>query len=72
MQIVHAGGTNFAVDDCVEYDLDDDDEQFLDALNRGADSRLSDTKFERMLWRLELLWAECFEALPQGAFAASR
>jgi hypothetical protein len=35
----------------------------------SGDNRLSDAKFERMLWRLELMWAESFEALPSGGLS---
>jgi len=56
------GGVAYRDDDLVEYDLDNDDEDWLEAFNRHQDSRLSDTKFERMLWKLELAWAESAEA----------
>jgi hypothetical protein len=38
-------------DDFVEYDLDNEDENWLQTYN-AADERLSDMKFERMLRRL--------------------
>jgi hypothetical protein len=93
-----AGGSNFAVPDYVEYDLDNEDEDWLQAFNRtgasssskptgtgtaggatavpssavagaaggavceGGEQRLSDVRLERMLWRLELAWAESVEA----------
>mmetsp|Transcript_18428 Transcript_18428/g.51673 ORF Transcript_18428/g.51673 Transcript_18428/m.51673 type:complete len:636 (-) Transcript_18428:160-2067(-) len=55
------GGVGYAQDDFVEYDLDTEDEKWLATYNRGSDLRLSDLKFERMLWRLELAWAEAIE-----------
>src|SRR6056300_1847477 len=37
----------------VEYDLDNDDEDWLETFNEGADT-LTAEKFEEMLWKLEL------------------
>jgi len=59
--LTHAGGVGYAQDDFVEYDLDSEDEKWLEAYNKGCDQRLCDMKFERMLWRLELAWAEAIE-----------
>lgn len=50
---VYAGGTGYNNEQYVEYDLDNDDEDWLDEFNK-SDNRLSDAKFETMLWRLEL------------------
>lgn len=55
------GGTAYKDDDFVEYDLDNEDEDWLEVFNRKQDNRLSDMKFERMLWKLELAWAESAE-----------
>jgi hypothetical protein len=46
----------------VEYDLDAEDEDWIERYGLGG-SKLSDTKFERMLWVLELACAEAQEIL---------
>ncbi|KAG2433542.1 hypothetical protein HYH02_012659 [Chlamydomonas schloesseri] len=46
-------GVGLAKEDYVEYDLDNEDEDWLEAYNAGAANRLSEEKFEQMLWRLE-------------------
>eukprot|EP00983_Pelagomonas_calceolata_P132397 1161864-Pelagomonas_calceolata.AAC.18 len=68
------GGVGYAQDDFVEYDLDTEDEKWLATYNRGSDLRLSDLKFERMLWRLELAWAEAIEGTltPAGVCVRER
>lgn len=40
--------------------MDNEDEDFLEKFNRQENSagRLSDTKLERMLWKLEITWGE--------------
>ncbi len=48
-----------------EYDLDNEDEDWLSSYD-GGPGRLPATKFERMLWRLELANAEA----TQRAFHA--
>ena len=60
--LLFAGGVGYAQEDFVEYDLDNEDEKWLAAYNKGYNQRLSDLKFERMLWRLELAWAEAMES----------
>ena len=59
--LLFAGGVGYAQEDFVEYDLDNEDEKWA-AYNKGYNQRLSDLKFERMLWRLELAWAEAMES----------
>eukprot|EP00879_Flechtneria_rotunda_P016785 GHRR01017568.1.p1 GENE.GHRR01017568.1~~GHRR01017568.1.p1 ORF type:complete len:620 (+),score=238.42 GHRR01017568.1:338-2197(+) len=46
--------------DPIEYDLDNEDEDWLQGYNIGR-SRLSDTLFEKMLWKLEIACAEALE-----------
>jgi hypothetical protein len=50
----------------VEYDLDNEDEDWLKQYNLGR-SKLSDIVFERMLWRLEV---ECAAATDTALVAA--
>jgi enhancer of polycomb-like protein len=57
----------------VEYDLDNDDEDWLETFNEGAES-LTAEKFEEMLWKLELACAEANEKIMKAntAMAAAR
>lgn len=57
----------------VEYDLDNEDEDWLDNYNDGADV-LSAEKFEEMLWKLELACSEANERIMKAntAMAAAR
>jgi hypothetical protein len=50
----------------VEYDLDNEDEDWLATYNLGR-TRISDVLFERMLWKLEL---ECAAATEHALTAA--
>ncbi|GBF97060.1 hypothetical protein Rsub_09533 [Raphidocelis subcapitata] len=67
------GGSGYRDDAVVEYDLDNEDEDWLEAYNTGG-AKLSDTKFERMLWKLELACAEATEdaLMRAGASVAER
>lgn len=47
----------WAKEDYVEYDLDNEDEEWLEAFNAGH-VRLTGDKLERLLWRLETANAE--------------
>ncbi|CEG00330.1 Enhancer of polycomb-like, N-terminal [Ostreococcus tauri] len=57
----------------VEYDLDNEDEDWLENYNDGADV-LSAEKFEEMLWKLELACSEANERIMKAntAMAAAR
>ena len=55
--VYRAGGVGYRDENMVEYDLDSEDERWLDHYNDGQD-RLSDTRFEYLLWRLEVANAE--------------
>jgi hypothetical protein len=57
-RLCSTGGVGLAKEDYVEYDLDNEDEDWLEAYNAGAANRLSEEKFEQMLWRLETSNAE--------------
>ncbi len=64
----HAGGVGWARDDYVEYDLDNEDEDWLEAFNGGPPGstgvpRLAEDKFEAMLYRLEVSNAEANQHL---------
>ena len=55
----------------MEYDADSEDDRWLENCNRGQD-RLSQQKFELMMWRLELANAAANERtlLASGTAAA--
>ncbi len=53
----------------MEYDLDNEDEDWLATVNLGG-SRLPPEKLERMLWRLELACSEATEGALTAAGAA--
>jgi enhancer of polycomb-like protein len=57
----------------VEYDLDNDDEDWLENYNDGSEV-LSAEKFEEMLWKLELACADANEKIMKAntAMAAAR
>ncbi|KAG2498114.1 hypothetical protein HYH03_003872 [Edaphochlamys debaryana] len=57
------GGIGWTPDVYCEYDLDGEDEDWLDAFNAGEANRLSEEKFELMLWRLETANAEANQRL---------
>lgn len=67
------GGTGHADPTFVEYDLDGQDEAWLEKLNRGQD-RLPLDRFEFMIWRLETTNAAAIERTltAAGADRASR
>ena len=65
---MHAGGVGFKEEEIVEYDLDNDDEDWLEAYNIGR-TKLPDDKFEKMLYQLELACAEANDAAFTGAGA---
>ena len=67
------GGSGYRDDAVVEYDLDNEDEDWLEQYNTGG-AKLPDVKFERMLWKLELACAEATEdaLLRAGASNAER
>lgn len=52
----------------VEYDLDSEDERWLDGFNAGQD-RLTPRRLEYLLWRLELANAEATDRALSGAGA---
>ena len=54
------GGTGYDDTTFVEYDLDAEDEAWLKQLNREQD-RLSEEKFEAMLWRLDVANGEALD-----------
>ncbi|KAG1670869.1 hypothetical protein FOA52_000371 [Chlamydomonas sp. UWO 241] len=76
------GGVGWAADEYVEYDLDCEDEDWLETYNAAASKStgpgseqpmtalLPDTKFEKMLWRLDLACAEAQERALNAAGAS--
>jgi hypothetical protein len=76
------GGSGWAKDDYCEYDLDNEDEDWLDQYNRTAGSSascaspcptqlLSDVKFEKMLWKLDVACAEAMDRALTAAGASA-
>ncbi|GMH45154.1 hypothetical protein BSKO_13111 [Bryopsis sp. KO-2023] len=63
------GGTGFADNDFVEYDIDTEDEEWVENLNKGQ-PRLNEGKFERMLWKLELACSAATEKTLRAAGAS--
>ncbi|GFR40774.1 hypothetical protein Agub_g1388 [Astrephomene gubernaculifera] len=57
------GGLGWSREDSCEYDLDNEDEDWLEGFNARGANRLSDERFELMLWRLELANAEANQRL---------
>lgn len=55
--------------DPVEYDLDNEDEDWLKTYNLGR-NKLSDQLFEKMLWKLELACAEATDSALTAAGGA--
>lgn len=52
--------------DPVEYDLDNEDEDWLKTYNLGR-NKLTDVQFEKMLWQLELACAEATDSALTAA-----
>ncbi len=63
-----AGGVGYLDERFVEYDLDSEDERWLDGFNQGQD-RLPPRRLEGLLWRLELANAEATDRALSGAGA---
>ena len=55
-----AGGFGHKDENFVEYDLDENDREWLENFNKGQD-RLPPRRFELLIWRLELINAEANE-----------
>jgi hypothetical protein len=64
--VLHPGCGGNKETEPVEYDLDNEDEDWLATYNLGR-TRISDVLFERMLWKLEL---ECAAATEHALTAA--
>lgn len=63
-----AGGVGYQVDGYVEYDLDNDDEDWLEKYNQGQ-TRLQSVKLERMLWKLDVACGEATDRVLTAAGA---
>jgi hypothetical protein len=57
--------------DPVEYDLDNEDEDWLRTYNLGR-NKLHDLLFEKMLWKLELACAEATDSALTAAGEGQR
>ncbi|KAL4429854.1 hypothetical protein ABPG77_010971 [Micractinium sp. CCAP 211/92] len=68
------GGVGYDDPILVEYDLDSEDERWLKEYNGNEPERLSEEKFEMMLWRLEITNAAATERVLtlSGAAPAER
>lgn len=64
--ILHAGVGGAREPDPVEYDLDNEDEDWLKQYNLGR-NKLNDVLFEKMLWKLELACAEATDSALTAA-----
>lgn len=53
-----AGGAQWVRDGSVEYDLDNEDEDWLAVYNSNGHVKLSSDKFEKMLFKLEVACSE--------------
>ncbi len=58
----------YQVDGYVEYDLDNDDEDWLEKYNQGQ-TRLQSVKLERMLWKLDVACGEATDRVLTAAGA---
>lgn len=56
--------------DPIEYDLDNEDEDWLKQYNLGR-NKLNDMLFEKMLWKLELVCAEATDSALTAAGTAT-
>ena len=63
---IGAGGVGYYDERFIEYDLDAEDERWLEAFNRGQ-RRLPQRRFELLLWRLETANAEATDAALAAA-----
>lgn len=57
MCLLAAGGIGYHDDRFIEYDLDKEDQEWLEAFNKGQD-RLPARRMELLMWRLECANAE--------------
>ena len=64
--VVGAGGVGYYDERFIEYDLDAEDEAWLEAFNRGQ-RRLPQRRFDLLLWRLETANAEATDAALAAA-----
>ena len=62
------GGIGYHDERFIEYDLDEEDAEWLDGLNRGQD-RLPPRRMELLMWRLEVANAEATDRALAAAGA---
>lgn len=65
-ETITLAGTGSPEDEFVEYDMDTEDEEWLENFNQGQ-PRLTEAKFERMIWRLEIACANATEKTLRAA-----
>ena len=63
---VGAGGIGYCDERFIEFDVEGEDERWLEAFNRGQ-RRLPQRRFELLLWRLETANAEATDAALAAA-----
>ncbi|CAL8467691.1 g7229 [Coccomyxa elongata] len=64
------GGIGYHDERFIEYDLDKEDEEWLEAFNRGQEDRLPARRMELLMWRLECANAEATDRALAAAGAA--
>ncbi len=62
-----AGGIGYHDERFIEYDLDKEDEEWLEAFNRGQEDRLPARRMELLMWRLECANAEATDSALAAA-----
>lgn len=66
LMATYTGGIGYLDERFIEYDLDPEDENWLEAFNRGQ-QRLPVRRFELLLWRLEVANADATDAALAAA-----
>lgn len=64
--VIVPSGTGSPEDEFVEYDMDTEDEEWVKNFNKGQ-PRLAESKFERMVWKLELACSDATEKTLRAA-----
>ncbi len=67
-----AGGIGYHDERFIEYDLEKEDEKWLEAVNRGQEDRLPARRMELLMWRLECANAEATDRALAAAGGGAR